>query len=909
MRTIKQMYMSNSRDYELTNAVGSKFFLTSYTEFILSENTLVMRVSMVNQRDDDSETDLRRFDAPIGPTFGVHDTFFIPETSQLGVVTNGSLSLWTLSAKPGAPFCRLTSIWKFQKARDVISVESCQHGKNLKIVLSLDKGGEDTLVVPISPEDMVSISPKDTHPNKEEYHLNQGFVELIDIYAQGSESCKQAIIRYLKARIRQSRERSSISPLNSICEAWTQDRRPFVESIISRLLPVDRITWVPDIYANKKDNPLFFNLKVAETNASALKVTRIIMDYCFAHAQRSRNFAFLSPLFGALHERMGISSAEVFERLGRIAYVPAMHQSYVLSHSTIARPPQFRLQFWKSSEEPLYKMDDPILQLDGTVQGSDPDNVKFTKPIFVASFDALWYYKDDKTLKGPDSDPLVEATTVHTTTWWKTLYHMIRLKCRLRIHSYVETYDFSIEFYDNPAIAALVAYKWNTIGFWYWSVRFFSQCCFYALVIIASIMQVYYPQPSRLLGLFVAIIVMAAIFIWLELLQAVRSFGRYTNSGYNFLDILAFSLPMAASIDQIVVISQGDTHGNTRLLSFSVLAVFLHMLFELRISRSVCKYVTIIQGAVYEIRVFFIIFAGGILAFAIATLHLLRSCPYEGCDPPTSGFSSNFIGALFDTYFFMGGIWDPVSDDFVNNEFGFQLMMALFFFFTVILMLNVLIALINVAFADGDGGWRLVWIESRLRYIESAENMSYHIPGFRQTYNYFPREIYFSATAKQVHEHRKKYHAKDRATEDLDAMEEQLARPTAADDDQADDDYLFEGEEVDESVAGKGLDSERTDTLSKADGQDGATVDVPKDPSLLQQQPSSEEQGTVGKLNSQVGELNSQVGDLKSQVLLLQTQLSNQAKTQQEQFTIQQEQVQKQFEELKNLLLIRSSTA
>ncbi|KAI8597140.1 hypothetical protein EDD21DRAFT_226230 [Dissophora ornata] len=119
--------------------------------------------------------------------------------------------------------------------------------------------------------------------------------------------------------------------------------------------------------------------------------------------------------------------------------------------------------------------------------------------------------------------------------------------------------------------------------------------------------------------------------------------------------MLVFSLTMAASIDQIVVINRGDTHGNTRFLSFSVLAVFLHMLFELRITRSVCKYVTIIQEAVYEMRVFFFIFAGGILAFAIATLHLLRSCPYEGCDPSTSAFSGNFIEALFETYFFMVG--------------------------------------------------------------------------------------------------------------------------------------------------------------------------------------------------------------------------------------------------------------
>ena len=61
---------------------------------------------------------------------------------------------------------------------------------------------------------------------------------------------------------------------------------------------------------------------------------------------------------------MEIFSAELFERLGRIAYIPVMHRSYILSRSTIARPPQLRLQFWKPSEGPLYKMSDPILQLD-----------------------------------------------------------------------------------------------------------------------------------------------------------------------------------------------------------------------------------------------------------------------------------------------------------------------------------------------------------------------------------------------------------------------------------------------------------------------------------------------------------------------------------------------------------------
>lgn len=84
-------------------------------------------------------------------------------------------------------------------------------------------------------------------------------------------------------------------------------------------------------------------------------------------------------------------------------------------------------------------------------------------------------------------------------------------------------------------------------------------------------------------------------------------------------------------------------------------------------------------------------------------------------------------------------------------------MMVIYIFFTVILMLNVLIdniafricsqmvvddtyqllmihtflsylALINGGFNHGEGNWRYVCLENRLRYVETAEEMSYHIP-------------------------------------------------------------------------------------------------------------------------------------------------------------------------------------
>jgi hypothetical protein len=37
--------------------------------------------------------------------------------------------------------------------------------------------------------------------------------------------------------------------------------------------------------------------------------------------------------------------------------------------------------------------------------------------------------------------------------------------------------------------------------------------------------------------------------------------------------------------------------------------------------------------------------------------------------------------------------------------------------------------LINNAINDGSQAWMLDWMNNRMRYIESAENMTYDIPG------------------------------------------------------------------------------------------------------------------------------------------------------------------------------------
>ncbi|KAF9105989.1 hypothetical protein BGX27_009361 [Mortierella sp. AM989] len=108
------------------------------------------------------------------------------------------------------------------------------------------------------------------------------------------------------------------------------------------------------------------------------------------------------------------------------------------------------------------------------------------------------------------------------------------------------------------------------------------------------------------------------------------------------------------------------------------------------------------------------------------------------------------------------GVYDPVENDLENGGWRFQVMLAIYVLFTVILMLNVLIALINTAFNAGDETWRKVWLENQLNYIEAAEDISYSIPGFRVKHpSWFLNEVYFAATTSQIEAYKKKYDLHD----------------------------------------------------------------------------------------------------------------------------------------------------
>ncbi|KAF9574312.1 hypothetical protein EC968_006819 [Mortierella alpina] len=655
--------------------------------------------------------------------------FFMAERYQMVLIMNGILQVWQLPSTTGQ-LHELVHVEAFVEVpevhahdgciHEILSVQVCQHGRRFRIEFKPIKcirgmNGEEVMDELDSKEAQFLTFPRtneDTFSENEKYRYEKGITSLLDTYAGSDSVIKDAIIRFLVGRIRPSPKFSS--SLAILCRSWKYEDRVIFEEVITNLLPDTSITWIPDIDAKKKDDALSILLFIAKANRSVLGACKIIMNYCEHHAIRTMNLSFLSPFLRNLRNIVVLFPDEARACLQRIAYFPVSDRvrDDIAENSTTLHS-SWRCIQSRSTPLKLDTIKKPIMQLHLTAKGPRIKADTSNRPICVASFHALWHFKDKSIREWKNSGELAvkqvpmfqpwSPNMIYSTeaTWWKSVFHIIRLKCQLKTHAYVTCHSFSLEFFDNPAIALLVAYKWNTIGYAYFAFRFFFQCVFYILVSVAALLQVYHENVERkqLGGVFISIIILGTVFLWLEFLQAIRNFKRYRRNRYNLLDIFAYALPVGASCSMLVILCNSNTVANTRVLSYSVLAVFLHMLFELRIYESVCKY---------------------------------------------------------------GGRFDPVAVELNSEDWAFHFMMAIYFFFTVIVMLNVLIALINKAFTRGDDDWRLDCIEARMRCIELAENLSYHIPGFRQAHNWFPKEIYFYATLAEIEQ----YGGTVRASED-----------------------------------------------------------------------------------------------------------------------------------------------
>ncbi|KAK3821910.1 MAG: hypothetical protein J3Q66DRAFT_158186 [Benniella sp.] len=617
--------------------------------------------------------------------------------------------------------------------------------------------------------------------------LVDGLLVLIGAFHNGDDAFQQATLRFTGLHINKTMDKSWTT-LGVICDNIKLFNYNAIHTFLKELFSSPHVRWVPKPGATDRGNPLYSLFWRGNfSKDQRISLTRNMIDHCVNKAEKEKDQRFLLPVLDALMAVVYFRESFpglVPKILRKMAFLPVND----ISQAITAQPLKFQ---WPSREHGTRIIDrsnKPDLQL---------RSLPLSKGrVHVAPLDMLWGlpgrargFKGFYSLNGLIRYTfqslffvvivLVFITKVFIQTLLILLIIFIIFLCLpcgalpkllscLRklpfmwsqlsslpqiMYRWADYYEFNINAMDHPAVNALLEYKWNTIGFKYWMVKFVWKSIYYILVLLTVFMQVY--DTTQREGIFIVIIIMASMFLYVEVFRIFFNFLAYFKSPYNYINVLAFVLPIVGSVNQISNIEH-NRDGDVSALSFSVLFIFLHIFLELRVFKDVSLFVAMVSRALYKVRVFFLFFVTGILAFSIAILHLLRGCPVDSCENNDVKFPQSFYRALSSTYFFMGGVWDPITNEFENGNWKFLVMMALYFFFTNILLLNLIIALMNMSFEDGLGEYESVRRMDILGWVQGAEIMSYWIPGFRATFDVFPDEIYYHSTKEEM----EKFYAK-----------------------------------------------------------------------------------------------------------------------------------------------------
>ncbi|KAF9102108.1 hypothetical protein BGX27_011179 [Mortierella sp. AM989] len=650
----------------------------------------------------------------------------------------------------------------------------------------------------------VDISRKIFFGSEETLGLVRAMPIIIQCFELSEDLYKQAVIELLKKHINRHPEiPETIGPS-------PKQSKPFKRSIIGAIIKgcsdlgaelllhallesTEFGHWIPHTIEFSEDaSKDVIGHLVKESKESMLKM---VVDYLLARAHSN------SPYYITL---LSISIPHLFPKYPelalhisrRSAFIP-VKDSESLIHEAVINVPQWRfkphfihkdgaerkkegrgrLYFWAHRKTQLYEFMDqnPVFQLNSQlpITTTTSNNIKNTEakkvPVgetrqirnreikikfYTIPFSLIWRTRR--------TDPTKEGAWMFLTTAW------VRKAVRLIWHFvfpfdtlWVRTHYSDLEAFDNPAIEALIEYKWTRFAWLFWVARLGLQVTYELLVLAVTFLQIY-GQDSRGQELamkvgFISITVLGYILLHLEFQQMRGGLKRYLSSPYNYIDLCVF---------------------------------------ELRIIKAVCEVVTVVVNILLRIPAFFAILAVFIFAFAHSINHVIE-VDFRNSDVESQAdtglisrtirdeFPRGYLQSVSSTYFFMTGTYDPVRTSMVEGHWTIQLMVGIYFFLTAVLMMNVVIALMNGVYSEAVEAGKRIWLKNRLDAIAGAENLTFYMPNYRHTRDFFPQYIYYPATERQIQDYRKKFELDIQPLKFDFSVPKILASPAPQNDDQS----------------------------------------------------------------------------------------------------------------------------
>ncbi|KAF8980484.1 hypothetical protein BGZ46_004135 [Entomortierella lignicola] len=390
---------------------------------------------------------------------------FNATTQQVIIRSHILLMMWVLPTTFEGDFMLLNAAWT-QLCRFQIEdkndwlwtiLSQCTHGQTYLKLQTMDDNNEDVIV------DIMNLYCENVFMEAPNHSL-EGALALIEIFEISDNVFKRAILQYIGRYINCYSNPKDLSEniVARICQNVTHENQNNYNRFLTALFESPYGRWVPRRDYNERTNPISILLKLTEKVPMAIEVAHTIINYCTRQANLKKDPQFAEILLKPLHDLLDRTQLHTDISLGalrRLAFIPVRGRTFILDHHKIAHPPSW-WKFW-SKNEPIYKCENPVWQLDRRPL-SKPTNLlndNFTRDIFVASFDMLW--RAPKEVVDTRSTVARIKSSTHTPqSWLRTLFNVVLLKCKLAPKSDVELHGFELESYGNPAIVALIEFKW-----------------------------------------------------------------------------------------------------------------------------------------------------------------------------------------------------------------------------------------------------------------------------------------------------------------------------------------------------------------------------------------------------------------------------------------------------------------
>ncbi|KAF9182966.1 hypothetical protein BGZ51_004337 [Haplosporangium sp. Z 767] len=391
---------------------------------------------------------------------------FLNNPPRFLVASKAMLMIWTLPVTLDGEL-RLALAWCIRSHRRNVSPDrvvagswtTCLHNQVYIRMRSIDDSTQTLVEKVIRPRAELAFY-------REDYQgIVFGMMFLITTFYKGAdETCKKSFLRYVGSHINSyyQLDNPDKSLLAMLCLSWTPEYQDAYEQFFAAMLGSSYGRWVPGQGLARSSGALLHLLLKTEKEPRAMGLIEIIIDYCIRQARDEKDLYFLVPIRPCLHyfanHKLQTHADLALRILQRLAFFPVKSRSFVIDHHIIVHFPPTQWGFWGSDTPPLHLCKDPVLQLTAKMQHNHI-NYNFTRDLFVAAFDMLWVHKDEVNT-GPNLLQPVAVEPQFSQPWRHTLIHTLWYMCKLRTEAVIVCHDFSLEALDNPAIAALIEYKW-----------------------------------------------------------------------------------------------------------------------------------------------------------------------------------------------------------------------------------------------------------------------------------------------------------------------------------------------------------------------------------------------------------------------------------------------------------------